>query len=126
MGKYKTTQEKKKEIEELTEQRNQEVKDFFKDPEKLKEYIEFSNNFYNYSVRNSILIQKQFTGAQAVGSFKFWKDKGFPVQKGEKGIKILAPYKYQTLLREKENEEKKRKPLKYETKKKLRQRRKRK
>src|SRR5699024_4970120 len=117
MGKYKTTQEKKKEIEELTKQKNQEVKDFFKDPEKLKEYIEFSNNFYNYSVRNSILIQKQFTGAQAVGSFKFWKDKGFPVQKGEKGIKILAPYKYQTFLREKENGEKKRTPLKYATKK---------
>src|SRR5699024_11615506 len=103
MGKYKTTQEKKKEIEELTEQRNQEVKDFFKDPEKLKEYIEFSNNFYNYSVRNSILIQKQFTGAQAVGRFKFWKDKEIPVQNGEKGIKILALNKYKIVLKEQEN-----------------------
>ncbi|MGE9856128.1 LPD25 domain-containing protein, partial [Bacillus sp. AF62] len=37
------------------------------------------------------LIQSQFQGASAVGSFSFWKEKGFPVKKGEKGIKILVP-----------------------------------
>src|SRR5699024_6711747 len=31
--------------------------------------------------------------AKAVGSFKFWKDKGFSVQKGEKSIQILTPNK---------------------------------
>ena len=49
--------------------------------------------FYQYSMSNTALIQKQFRGAQAVGSFKFWKDKGFSVNKGEKGIKILVPNK---------------------------------
>ncbi len=47
--------------------------------------------FYHYSPSNILLIQSQFQGASAVGSFSFWKEKGFPVKKGEKGIKILVP-----------------------------------
>ncbi|MBO3405655.1 ImmA/IrrE family metallo-endopeptidase, partial [Clostridium perfringens] len=42
---------------------------------------------------NSILIEEQFRGAVAVGSFAFWKEKGYSVNKGEKGIKILVPTK---------------------------------
>lgn len=49
--------------------------------------------FHNYSYKNSILIEKQFRGAVAVGSFAFWKEKGYSVNKGEKGIKILVPTK---------------------------------
>ena len=49
--------------------------------------------FHNYSYRNSILIEEQFDGAVAVGSFAFWKQKGYSVNKGEKGIKILVPTK---------------------------------
>src|SRR5699024_8077777 len=30
---------------------------------------------------------------QAVGSYNFWKDKGFQVQKGEKALKVLVPNK---------------------------------
>lgn len=47
--------------------------------------------FYHYSPSNILLIQSQFQGASAVGSFSFWKEKGFSVKKGEKGIKILVP-----------------------------------
>src|SRR5699024_9304508 len=39
------------------------------------------------------LIRSQFEGAQAVGSYNFWKDKGFQVQKGEKALKVLVPNK---------------------------------
>ena len=46
------------------------------------------SKFYNYSFRNTFLIQEQFKGALAVGSYAFWKEKGFTV---EKGIKILVP-----------------------------------
>lgn len=49
------------------------------------------SKFYNYSFRNTFLIQEQFEGALAVGSYAFWKEKGFTVNKGEKGIKILVP-----------------------------------
>src|SRR5699024_1908225 len=41
------------------------------------------------------LIQNQFSGAQAVGSYKFWQEKGFQVQKGENAIQILVPNKTQ-------------------------------
>ena len=112
--KYKSTEEKKKEIEQLTEDRNQEVERFFTTPDQLKEYSSFMSKFYDYSLRNSVLIQKQFRGAKAVGSFKFWKEKGFSVQKGEKGIKILVPTKYKTFEREKNNQKVKT-PVKYAT-----------
>ncbi|MBA1392821.1 ImmA/IrrE family metallo-endopeptidase, partial [Lactobacillus sp. XV13L] len=47
----------------------------------------------NYSVRNQLLIYSQRPGATAVGSFKKFKDMGYSVQKGEKGIKVLVPVK---------------------------------
>lgn len=115
--KYKSTKDKKKEIEQLTEDRNKEVEKFFQSPDQLKDYFVFMSKFYNYSARNSILIQKQFMGAEAVGSFNFWKEKGYPVQKGEKGIKILVPYKYKTFDRVKPGGDGTIKtPLKYATK----------
>jgi Zn-dependent peptidase ImmA (M78 family) len=51
--------------------------------------------FYKYSPQNVSLIQAQFPGAQAVGSFSFWEKAGFPVVTGvgHKGIKILVPNK---------------------------------
>src|SRR5699024_2656991 len=55
----------------------------------------FMMQFHEYSLRNTALIQSQFKGAQAVGSYKFWQDKGFQVQKGEKAIQILVPNKIQ-------------------------------
>lgn len=45
---------------------------------------------YDYSPRNNALIQNQFQGAEAVASFKYWKDAGYSVNKGEKGIQILS------------------------------------
>ncbi|ENY8332311.1 TPA: ImmA/IrrE family metallo-endopeptidase [Clostridioides difficile] len=59
--------------------------------EEMENYLKFMAKFYDYSNGNRILIEKQFTGAEAVGSFKFWKEKGFAVKRGEKGVKILVP-----------------------------------
>jgi len=97
--KRKTAEQKRKEVEELAESRNAAVEKYFQTPEQMKEYLNFMAKFYNYSTRNSVIIQNQFKGAEAVGSFKFWKDKGFSVQKGEKGIKILVPNKYKVFNR---------------------------
>lgn len=89
----KSVEDKRKEVEELTKGMEQKVEQHFHSVEDLKDYLSFMGKFYQYSMSNTALIQKQFRGAQAVGSFKFWKDKGFSVNKGEKGIKILAPNK---------------------------------
>ncbi|OUB05597.1 hypothetical protein BK709_13815, partial [Bacillus thuringiensis serovar shandongiensis] len=48
------------------------------------------------------LIQSQFEGASAVGSFSFWKEKGFAVKKGEKGIQILVPNRTVAKFKDKE------------------------
>ena len=90
-GKKKTPEEKMKEIEELTAGMDQQIESYFVSEKALQEHLAFMANFHNYSQRNMVLIDKQFMGAQAVGSFNFWKDKGAAVQKGEKGIKILVP-----------------------------------
>ncbi|HDR7449738.1 TPA: ImmA/IrrE family metallo-endopeptidase, partial [Bacillus toyonensis] len=41
-------------------------------------------------------------GASAVGSFSFWKEKGFAVKKGEKGIQILVPNRTVAKFKDKE------------------------
>ncbi len=89
----KSVEDKRKEVEELTKGMEKKVEQHFHSVEDLKDYLSFMGKFYQYSMSNTALIQKQFRGAQAVGSFKFWKDKGFSVNKGEKGIKILVPNK---------------------------------
>lgn len=89
--KKKSVEEKKKEVENLTKNMEKRIEQHFHSPQDLKEYLQFMGKFYQYSISNVALIQSQFPGAQAVGSFAFWKSKGFSVQKGEKGIAILVP-----------------------------------
>ena len=89
----KSAEERRKEIEALTKDMDKRVEQHFHSTEDLKEYLSFMGKFHQYSLSNTQLIQQQFMGAQAVGSFAFWKEKGFSVNKGEKGIKILVPNK---------------------------------
>lgn len=63
-------------------------------PEERKAFLDFMATGYRYSTRNMALIQSQYQGAHLVGSFQFWKDKGFSVQKGEHAIKILVPHEF--------------------------------
>src|SRR4051794_9076394 len=87
----KTPEEKQKEIEELSAQMTEKLDSYFESKENILEHLRFMSNFYNYSPRNMALIDNQFKGARAVGSFNFWKSKGVSINKGEKGIKILVP-----------------------------------
>ncbi|HDR6387826.1 ArdC-like ssDNA-binding domain-containing protein [Bacillus cereus] len=87
----KSPDEKKEAVQALTKKMEKSVEGYFRTPGDLKEYLTFMAKFYHYSPSNISLIQSQFQGASAVGSFSFWKEKGFPVKKGEKGIKILVP-----------------------------------
>lgn len=87
----KSPEEKKEAVQALTKKMEKSVEGYFRTPGDLKEYLTFMAKFYHYSPSNISLIQSQFQGASAAGSFSFWKEKGFPVKKGEKGIKILVP-----------------------------------
>ena len=59
------------------------------------------SKFHQYSIGNCSLIEDQFKGAIAVGSYKFWNEKGFSVNKGEKGIGILVPAPVKRFIDEK-------------------------
>ncbi|MGK8429893.1 LPD25 domain-containing protein [Bacillus cereus] len=87
----KSVEQKKEEVQALTKGMEKSIEGYFRTTGDLKEYLTFMAKFYHYSPSNISLIQSQFQGASAVGSFSFWKEKGFPVKKGEKGIKILVP-----------------------------------
>lgn len=81
----------KETVDEIIKETNEKLDSFFHSQEDIKKYLSFMANFYNYSIGNCALIQSQFIGAHAVGSFLFWKNNGFKVNRGEKGIKILVP-----------------------------------
>lgn len=89
--KRKSWEEKKKEIDDLTSSMENDIQNFFRSEDSLKEYLDYMAQFHDYSTRNSALINNQFSGAKAVGSYSFWKSKGFHVNKGEKAIKIFVP-----------------------------------
>lgn len=59
------------------------------------EYLQVMSRFHNYSFNNTLLIYMQKPDATLVAGFNKWKDKfGRSVNKGEKGIKIIAPTPY--------------------------------
>lgn len=64
------------------------------DSEKYKEYLKVQSMFHNYSSNNTLLILLQKPTATAVAGYKTWQNLGRQVQKGEKGIEILAPCRY--------------------------------
>lgn len=93
MSKKQSWQKRKERIANITKSMDEAIEGYYETPEQMKEFLNFMARFYNYSPRNSALIRKQFRGAQAVGSYKFWQEKGFQVKKGEKGIEVLVPNK---------------------------------
>ena len=106
MAKYKkkTAEERKQEIEQITSGMQDRIDSYFHTPDQVKDYLSFMGKFHQYSLRNSVLIDNQFPGAEAVRSFKFWKDKGFPVNKGEKGLKILVPNRLEKEFKDEEDQ----------------------
>lgn len=53
--------------------------------------LRISSRFHRYSFRNRFLIALQNSEASFVAGFQTWKEMGRHVNKGEKGIRILAP-----------------------------------
>lgn len=62
--------------------------------EKYKEFLKVQSMFHNYSYNNTMLIFLQKPEATAVAGYKTWQKLERQVQKGEKGINILAPAPY--------------------------------
>lgn len=59
--------------------------------EELSKYLDTMSRFHNYSFGNCLLIARQRPTATRVAGFHAWKKLGRSVNKGEKGICILAP-----------------------------------
>ena len=87
----KTTREQ---VTEILDQLEKGVSELF-ESDRFKEYLTCMSKFHNYSFNNTLLIAMQKPDATLVAGFNAWKDKhGRMVKKGERGIRILAPYKY--------------------------------
>lgn len=63
--------------------------------EPYKQYLKVMARFPSYSIRNTMLIYAQNPQATFVAGYQTWHRLfGRSVKKGEKGIRILAPYTY--------------------------------
>lgn len=59
----------------------------------FQNYLKVLSKFHNYSLNNVILILTQYPSASLVAGYNSWRDNFHRyVNKGEKAIKILAPY----------------------------------
>ena len=76
---------------------------FKSDPEDMADYFAFSSKFYQYSPRNQQLIYDQNQYASFVGSFLFYKEKGYHVEKGQKSMKVFVPVPCSYFYRNGEN-----------------------
>jgi hypothetical protein len=68
--------------------------------ERLTSYLAFSSRFHTYSRRNQQLIYDQKPEATRVANFGKWKQEGYQVAEGQKGIRILYPKHPKGLKRE--------------------------
>lgn len=83
-------------VREITDKLEQGIKELF-ESERFKEYLRTMSKFYNYSFNNTLLIAMQKPDATLIAGYTAWQ-KNFDrqVQKGERGIKILAPAPYKS------------------------------
>ena len=81
-------------LKEITESIETGIQELFQS-DKYAEYLRTMSRFHKYSVNNTMLIFMQKPDATLVAGFNKWRDQfGRSVQKGQKGIKIIAPTPY--------------------------------
>lgn len=90
----KVSMTEKQKVKEITDRLEEGLKELF-ESEKYKNYLSTMSKFHNYSANNIQLIAMQRPDATFVAGYKAWQ-KNFErhVNKGEKGIRILAPAPY--------------------------------
>lgn len=84
----------KQKVKEITDRLEEGLKELF-EGEKYKSYLNTMSKFHNYSANNIQLIEMQCPDVTYVAGYKAWQ-KNFErhVNKGERGIRILAPAPY--------------------------------
>lgn len=94
---YQEIEERRKErIAELTGRIEEGCRSVL-NSESFRSYLQTMAKFHRYSFRNSMLIFMQKPDATMVASYTDWQRKfGRQVNKGEKGIQIIAPAPYKT------------------------------
>lgn len=85
--------EKKEELDGLNNQIKDITENYKRSPEMLSELLIFKSQFYNYSFNNTVLIHEQNSFSTYVSSYGAWKQLGYQVQKGQKGMSIFVPVK---------------------------------
>jgi len=89
-----TGQNKQEKLKALTDKLEQGVKNVY-ESDRYKNYLGVMSKFHFYSFRNSLLIMLQNPDATHVAGFNTWKTTfNRSVNKGEKGLQILAPAPY--------------------------------
>lgn len=61
------------------------------EPGKMEEFLTFGSRFYRYPLRDNILIYHENPEARYCQSYAAWKQQGYPVRRGQKGIKVYVP-----------------------------------
>ncbi|MEA5135585.1 MAG: ArdC-like ssDNA-binding domain-containing protein [Candidatus Fimivivens sp.] len=84
-------------VKALTDQLKEGVQSVFSSG-KYAEYLHTLSRFHRYSFRNSMLIYLQNPDATRVAGFNAWKTLGRGINKGEKGLQILAPSPYKITI----------------------------
>ncbi len=81
----------KQKVKEITDKLEEGLKELF-ESEKYKSYLSTMSKFHNYSFNNTLLIAMQKPEATLVAGYQAWqKNFNRHVNKGERGIRILAP-----------------------------------
>ena len=91
---------------EGTDKLQQQIKEmcdnFKRDPKQYMEYLRFAGQFYQYSIRNRMLIYRQNPYATFVASRTAWNQKEAHILPDQqlKGISILRPITTELIKRE--------------------------
>ena len=90
--KSKKQSKREKRYEEASELFESGLDEIQRDPERMREFLEFRAHFHQYSFQNALLIQEQVDGAKFCKGYRKWQEVGRQVQKGESGLLIFVPY----------------------------------
>ena len=89
---YSRDNYKQKKVDKIIDDLNNKLQDFRNNDEEYKKFLDTTSKFHKYSINNIMLIANQRPDATAVAGYKAWKNKfDRQVQKGSKGINIIAP-----------------------------------
>jgi len=85
----KTADQRRAQAEALQTQITEQV-EALRDSDTWEQFLNFAQNFHNYSLNNLLLILGQNRDASAVAGFRKWQELNRQVRKGEKALKIFG------------------------------------